>query len=279
MDLRGKHMFVPFLVMLREGVEASLIVGIIASYMSKSNRTGWLPSLWIGVFLAIAVSLFVGACLQWLSAEFPQKQQELFEAIVGVVAVVVLSSMVIWMQKASRSISASLTQSLDSAFVAEKSQSYVLVALVFISVAREGLETIFFLLAIFQQSTGPSAPAGAGLGLAASVGVGILIYKGSLKLNLSRFFRITGVFIIFVAAGILGNAVRAFHEAGIWNHFQSVAFDISYLLPDDSAGGSLLAALFGFQDAPTVGALAVYLAYLAGALFCVFKSLKRVDEG
>ena len=109
-------MLVPFLIMLREGIEAALIVGIVASYLKQTGRGAWMPAVWLGILLAIALSLFVGAGLQMVSAEFPQKAQEFFEAIVGLIAVIVLSSMVFWMRKAARSIKSDLHHSIDSAF-------------------------------------------------------------------------------------------------------------------------------------------------------------------
>lgn len=151
-------MLVPFLIMLREGIEAALIVGIIASYLRQTGRGQWMPAVWIGVFLAAALSLFVGAGLELMSSEFPQKQQELFEALVGLVAVVILSCMVLWMRKVARSIKHDLHVSLDAALGGSKHQAWALIAMVFFAVAREGLETVFFLLAVFQQSEGSAAP-------------------------------------------------------------------------------------------------------------------------
>jgi high-affinity iron transporter len=263
-------MLVPFLIMLREGIEAALIVGIIASYLRQTGRGEWMPAVWIGVFLAAALALFVGGGLELVSAEFPQKQQELFEGLVGLLAVIILSSMVFWMRKVARSIKHELHESLDAALAGSKNQTYALIGMVFFAVAREGLETVFFLLAIFQQSEGASAPIGALLGLIIAVGIGFAIYKGSMRLNLGRFFRWTGLFILVVAAGILANSVQALHEAGLWNHFQTVVFDISAILPMDGPTGSVLAGMFGYQDAPTVSVLTVYVAYLIFALVLFF---------
>ncbi|MCS3468303.1 high-affinity iron transporter [Pseudomonas sp. JUb42] len=263
-------MLVPFLIMLREGIEAALIVGIIASYLRQTGRGEWMPAVWIGVFLAGALALFVGGGLEMVSAEFPQKQQELFEGLVGLLAVIILSSMVFWMRKVARSIKHELHVSLDAALAGSKNQTYALIGMVFFAVAREGLETVFFLLAVFQQSEGVGAPLGALLGLLLAIGVGIAIYKGSMRLNLSRFFRWTGLFILVVAAGILANSVQALHEAGLWNHFQTVVFDISATLPMDGPTGSVLAGMFGYQDAPTISTLTVYLVYLIGALVLFF---------
>ena len=264
-------MLVPFLIMLREGIEAALIVGIIASYLKQTGRGQWMPAVWVGVFLAAALSLLVGGGLELMSAEFPQKQQELFEGIVGLIAVGILSSMVFWMRKVARSIKHSLHTSLDHALTASNHQVMALIAMVFFAVAREGLETVFFLLAVFQQSEGPAAPLGALLGLILAIFVGFAIYSGSLRLNLSLFFRWTGLFILVVAAGILANSVQALHEAGLWNHLQGVVFDISAALPMDGPAGSVLAGMFGYQDAPTVSVLGAYVIYLLLTLAMFFR--------
>ncbi|MGV8920127.1 MAG: iron uptake transporter permease EfeU [Pseudomonas sp.] len=263
-------MLVPFLIMLREGIEAALIVGIIASYLKQTGRGEWMPAVWIGVFLAAALALLVGGGLEMVSAEFPQRQQELFEGIVGLVAVGILSSMVFWMRKVARSIKHELHASLEAALSTSKNQVYALIAMVFFAVAREGLETVFFLLAVFQQSEGPGAPIGALLGLILAIGIGFAIYSGSMRLNLGMFFRWTGLFILVVAAGILSTSVQALHEAGLWNHLQTVVFDISATLPMDGPAGSILAGMFGYQDTPTVSTFSVYLIYLIGALVLFF---------
>ena len=244
-------MLVPFLIMFREGVEAALIVGIIASYLQRTGRGAWMPVVWIGILLALAFSLAVGAALQLASVEFPQKAQELFEAAIGLVAVCVLTSMVFWMRKAARSITAELHNSIDAALGAPSRRGFGLIAMVFLAVAREGVESVFFLLAAFQQESG-MAP------LAALAGV---------LLDLRRFFRWTGAFILFVAAGLLANSVRALHEAGLWNHWQQVVFDISGVLPMDSPLGSLLSGMFGYVDAPTISEIVAYFGFLVPALW------------
>ncbi len=259
-------MLVPFLIMFREGVEAALIVGIIASYLHQTGRSAWMPVVWIGILLALALSLAVGAGLQLVSAEFPQKAQELFEAVIGLVAVCVLTSMVFWMRKAARSIKAELHHSIDAAFETPTHKGFGLILMVFFAVAREGLESVFFLLAAFQQSEGPWAPLGALFGVVLAAIVGYAIYRGGLKLNLRRFFRWTGAFILIVAAGILANSVMALHEAGLWNSFQTVVFDASAILPLDSTLGSILAGIFAYIAAPTVSEITAYLVFLIPAL-------------
>lgn len=261
--------------MLREGIEAALIVGIIAGYLHKSGRANLMPAVWVGVLLAAALSLFAGAALQMFAAEFPQKRQEFFEAIVSLVAVVILTSMVFWMRKAAHSIKGTLQASVDHALAQSSSgRAWALVGMAFLAVAREGLESIFFLLAVFQQSSGWEAPVGALAGIALSVGVGWGLYAGSVRLNLRRFFRLTGLFILLVAAGLMAGVLRKLHEAGVWNHLQHVVFDLSGTLPMDSVAGTILSGLLGYQDAPVVGEVIVYVAFLAICLFFFLRPVR-----
>ena len=268
-------MLVPFLIMLREGIEAALIVGIIASYLKQTSRVAWMPAVWAGILLAVALSLFVGAALQLASSEFPQKAQEMFEGIVGLVAVVVLTTMVFWMRRAARSIKAELHASIDAALDGSSDWStgrgWALVGMVFFAVAREGLESVFFLLAIFQQSSGAAAPIGALLGIVAAVALGYGIYAGGVRLDLRRFFRWTGIFVLVVAAGILASSVRALHEAGVWNHLQATVFDLSGILPVASVPGIIFSGLFGYNDTPSASEVIVYLAFLAITLTAFLK--------
>jgi high-affinity iron transporter len=264
--LEDRVLLVPFLIMLREGIEAALIVGIVASYLRQTGRSAWMPAVWAGVAAALVLSLAVGVALYLASAEFPQRAQELFEAIVGLVAVCILTSMVFWMHKAARSIKASLHASIDAALDDRYGQGLPLVGIVFFAVAREGLESVFFLLATFEQNVGLGAPIGALLGLLGAVAIGYAIYRGGVKLPLRQFFRLTGLFILFVAAGLLAGSLRALHEAGLWNGLQETAFNFSAIVPADGALGSLLAGVFGYQDMPSVGEVALYLLYLVPAL-------------
>jgi high-affinity iron transporter len=267
----------PFLIMLREGIEAALITGIVATYLAQTGRSEWMPAVWMGVLLAAAVSLFAGAGLLFLSAEFPQKAQELFEAVIGFVAVAVLISMVFWMRRAARSIKSELQHSVDVAFSSSHGGTWGLIGIVFFAVAREGLESVFFLLAIFQQSDGVSAPLGALLGIVCAVIVGLVIYVGGVRLDLRRFFRWTGIFIIFVAAGILASSVGALHEAGLWNGLQQPAYDMTGILPISSVLGTIMSGVFSYQENPTVGEVIVYLGFLALVLYLYLRPVRSGD--
>ncbi len=267
-------MLVAYLIMLREGIEAALIVGIIASYLKQTNRSRWMRSVWLGVGLAAAISIVIGVVLTLTSAEFPQKQQELFEGVIAFFATAILTSMVFWMKKAARSIKSELHESIDAALRPGDPQGRALVAMAFFAVGREGLESVFFLLATFQQDVGFGAPAGALLGLLSAVAVGAAITYGGVRLNLRQFFRWTGLLIVFVAAGLLAGGLRAFHEAGVWNGLQETAFDLSNVLPADSVVGTLLSGFFGYQDTPTVGEVAIYCAFLVPALIVFLSPVK-----
>ncbi len=200
----------------------------------------------------------------------------MIEAVVALIAVVILTSMVFWMKKAARSMKAVLQKSIDQAMEKSDRWAWALVAMAFLAVAREGLESLFFLLATVQQDTGYSAIAGALLGLLTAIVLGIGMYYGSVRMNLQHFFRITGVLIVFVAAGLLAGSLKALHEAGIWNHLQGLAFNWSETLPVYSVAGSVLSAVFGYNDHPTHGEVIAYFAYLLPVLFLFFWADRRV---
>lgn len=271
-------MFVPFLIMFREGLEAALIVSLIASYLKRTQRSQWLGIVWVGVILAAALCLGLGIFINETTGEFPQKQQELFEGIVAVVAVGILTYMVFWMRKVSRSVKTHLEGAIDNALNAGKGQGWALVAMVFFAVAREGLESVFFLLAAFQQDVGIQAPIGAVLGLVCAIIVGMMIYWGGVKLHLAKFFKWTSLFILFVAAGLAAGAIRAFHEAGLWNYLQDIAFNFTDVLSTHSLLGTSLEGIFGYQEAPTVSEVLVYFLYLIPALIFFFMPQRAVDE-
>ena len=270
-------MLVAFLIMLREGIEAALIVGIIASYLKQSGRTKVMPAVWLGVALAAALCVAAGLFVYQTTGEIPQKQQELFVGVIGLLAVIVLTSMVFWMKKAARSIKSELHDSIEKALNRGRGQTLALVGMSFFAVAREGLESVFFLITAFEQGRANGALIGALLGLAVSIALGVALYQGGIRLNLAKFFKWTGVFIIVVAAGLLASSLRALHEAGVWNHFQTVAFDWSGVMSVHSVIGVLLSGVLGYNDRPSVGEVLVWLVYLIPALFWYFKDSSQPE--
>ncbi|MGV8985825.1 MAG: iron uptake transporter permease EfeU [Cypionkella sp.] len=270
-------MLVTFLIMLREGIEAALIIGIMAGYSVRRGRASALPSIWAGAMAALLVSALAAGLLLWTRADFPQRAQEIFEALVALVAIAVLLSMVFWMRRAGRTFKAEIEQTLDR----DLSQvtagfSIALFATAFLIVGREGLESVMFLVAILQQATGPAMLMGAVLGLGTAVLVGALIFRLGVRLNLARFFRWTGVVVIFIAAGLAASALRALHEAGFWNDLQATAFDLSGVLPGDSVLGTLLTGIFGYSATPNLGEVLIYLALLVPTLLLFLRPARPI---
>ena len=270
-------MLVAFLIMLREGIEAALIVGIVAGFLKQSGYSHMMPKVWAGVVLAALMCLGLGLWIHNKTGEIPQKQQEFVVGALGLFAVAMLTYMVLWMKKASRSLKQSLQQSVSSALQRGEGHGWALVSMAFLAVAREGLESVFFLIAVFGQSSDHKMPLGAVAGLATAVVIGVLLYQGGIRLNLGKFFRWTGVFLIFVAAGLLSGSFRALHEAGVWNIGQTILFDWSKVLHEDSPLGVLMGGFFGYTDHPTVSDIAWYFAYLLPALFWFLRGSKAVS--
>lgn len=255
-------MLIAFLIMLREGIEAALIVGIVAGFLKQSGHSRLMPKVWLGVALAALMCLGIGYGIHSATGEIPQKEQEFVVGVIGLVAVAMLTYMILWMKKAARSMKQQLQNSVQTALNRGNGQGWALVGMAFLAVAREGLESVFFLLAVFQQSPTWSMPVGAVLGLLTAVVIGALIYQGGMRLNLAKFFRWTGAFLIVVAAGLVAGSLRALHEAGVWNHLQEVVFDSSKYLHEDSPLGVLLGGFFGYTDHPTQGEVLAWLLYL-----------------
>ena len=257
-----------FVIGLREGVEAALIVAIIAGFLRQEGRRDALRPMWLGVGAAVAICAAAGIALELLDQELPQRQQEGLETVVGIAAVGIVTFMIVWMRRHARNLSGQLRRSAGAALAAGSTGA--LVAMAFFAVFREGLETVVFLLAVFQNAEDPaSAGAGAVLGLAAAVTIGLLIYRGGIKLNLARFFRITGFVLVLVAAGLVASAIHTAHEAGWLNAGQAQAFDLSWLVVPGTWTSALLTGMLGWQPQPTEAEVIGYLLYLVPATLYV----------
>jgi high-affinity iron transporter len=249
-----------FVITLREGVEASLIVGIIAAFLVKEGRRDAMRQMWLGVGIAIVLCAAVGVILRVVGQELPQREQEGLETIIGLIAVATISYMIVWMRRHARGIKAELEGEAASALATGSTMA--LVGMAFLAVLREGFETSVFLLAAFNDAA-DSAAAGAGavLGLLAAVAIGLGLYRGGVRINLTRFFRVTGLVLVFVAAGLLATAAHTAHEAGWINGLQGQALDLSWLVQPGTVSGSLLTGMLGLQPQPTAIEAVVYLAY------------------
>ena len=260
-----------FLVALREGIEATLIISILLAYLKQIGAQDRQNLVWWGTGLAVIVSVLVGSVIFMADAEFEGEAEEVFEGLVTLAAVGVLTWMIFWMRRQGARVKSELQQRVDTALL---TGGFALAALAFVAVLREGVETALFIFAAAQgtavDSGGVGAQVlGATLGLAVAATLGVLLYRGGLKLNLGSFFRITGLLLIVVAAGLFAFALHELQEAGWLPLLAGTAFDISGALPDDSGVGGILRAIFGYQANPTWLELVGWIGYLVviGGLF------------
>lgn len=283
-------MLATFLIGLREGLEAALVVGILVAYLSRIGRRDVLPRLWIGIGLAVALALAIGAIFTFGAYALTFEAQELIGGLLSLVAVAMVTWMIFWMQRTARTLKRSLEGSLDRALATGGLWGTVVIG--FVSVAREGVETTLLLWSMVQTfGDAPSALAGALLGLAAAVLLGFLLARGMVRLDLRRFFAWTGGFLVVVAAGVLAYAIHDLQEAGaLPGPFSALApvdpvtgavavgtpgfpfgwaFDVSAQVPPTGALAALLQAVVGFMPQMTwlqVVAWAVYIA-VVGTFF------------
>ncbi|MFD9128062.1 iron uptake transporter permease EfeU [Kitasatospora sp. NPDC059571] len=257
-------MFGNYLIGLREGLEASLVVCILIAYLVKTGRRDRLTPVWIGIAAAVVLSMAFGAVLQYGSAQMDFESQEALGGSLSIIAVGLVTWMVFWMRRTARHLKAELHGKLDAALAMG---TFALVVTAFLAVGREGLETALFIWTAVQATSDGVRPLiGAILGLLTSVVLGWLFYRGALKINLAKFFTWTGAMLVVVAAGVLAYGVHDLQEAGWIPGLHDVLFDISSTIPKDSWYGTLLKGVFNFQPDPTALQVGVWAAYLVPTL-------------
>jgi FTR1 family protein len=269
-----------FVVGLREGVEAALIVSIIATFLRQEGRKDALRWVWVGVIAAAAICLAVGVLLQLVDEELPQKEQEALETVVGAIAVGIVTFMVVWMRKHAAGLGGDLRANTAAAL--RDGSVKALIGMAFFAVFREGLETAVFLLAVFQHTDNPgTAGTGAILGLLAAIVIGFAIYRGGVKLNLTRFFRFTGLVLALVAAGLVASTLHTAHEAGWVNFGQDQALDLTWLVVPGTWTAALLTGMLGLQPQPTTIEVVGYLLYAIPAITYILLPARKkpVKEG
>jgi High-affinity Fe2+/Pb2+ permease len=252
-----------FVIGLREGLEAALIVGIIAAFLKRNGAS--MRPMWTGVSTAIVLAIGVGVGLHAIEASLPQAGQEAMETVIGAVAVFFVTGMIVWVRKHSRGMKRELEREAQAAL--GNGTAWALGGMAFLAVLKEGFETSVFLLATFQASTSAGAATiCAVLGILVSVGIGIGIYRGGVKLNLGKFFTATGVFLVFVAAGLVVSTLRTAHEASWLAIGQQTTVDLSWLAPRGSVQSALLTGVLGIPSDPRVIELLGWLLYLVPVL-------------
>ncbi|MFI5836032.1 iron uptake transporter permease EfeU [Micromonospora sp. NPDC051300] len=270
-------MFATYLIGLREGLEATLVVSILVAFLVKSQRRDRLPQVWAGVGLAVALSVVFGSLIQYTSTSLlrTSESREFFEAVTSVAAVVFVTWMIFWMRRAARSIAGELRGKLTEALAVG---SLAVAGMAFLAVVREGLETALIFYAAAESVAGGTG-AGSLLaligGIVTAVVIGFGLYRSALKINLSRFFTWTGALLILVAAGILKYGVHDFQEAGVLPGLNNQAFDISATLDPNAWYGALLAGMFNITAAPTVLELIAWVAYAVPVLVLFLRKPAR----
>ncbi|MCH1867321.1 iron uptake transporter permease EfeU [Nocardioides sp. CFH 31398] len=273
-------MLANFLIGLREGLEAGLVVSVLVAYLVRSDRSHLLPRVWAGVGLAVAVSLGFGALLTFGPRGLTFEAQEAIGGTLSIVAVGFVTWMVFWMARAARSLSGQLRGQVD---VAAEGGWFALALIAALAVGREGLETALFLWSASQVATsgaGAATPTwepllAALLGILVAVGIAYLLYRGAIRLNLTRFFTVTGAFLIVVAAGVLSYGVHDLQEAGILPGLNAYLFDVSAQVPAGSWYGVLLKGTLNFSPATTYLEAAAWVLYAVPTMTLFLLAARR----
>ena len=263
-----------FLIMLREGVEASLVVGILVGYLVRTGHSERLKAVWVGVGAAAALSLGAGFLLSVVTNNLDTfKLQETFGGVMLLIAVAFVTWMVFWMRTQSRNIKGELHDQMHEAI----SMGALSVGLCgFIAVGREGLESALFLWPTFRAAgsdAGAGPTIGAVLGLAAAILIGYLLYKGGLHLNLGLFFKLTGAALVVIAAGVLAYGIHDLQEAGYLGGMNHLAFDVREQIPPSSWYGTLLKGIFNISPQMSWFEVISYLAYLIPTMVLFLRPL------
>src|SRR5699024_1863356 len=260
-------MLATFIIGLREGLEAALIVGIIAAFLRNNGKS--LVSMWVGVALAIVLSVSVGVGLELAQQALPQAEQEALETVIGFVAVFFVTGMIVWMNNHAREMKRRLET--EAAHALKRSSSLALAGMAFLAVLKEGFETSVFLLATFSVAQSAAlAATGAVLGVISAIGLGWGIYAGGVRFNLSRFFRDTAGFLILVAAGLVIASLRTAHEAGWIVAGQQMTVDLAWLVAPGTIQSALITGVLGIPADPRLIEVIGWLAYLVPVALYVY---------
>ncbi|WP_284945369.1 iron uptake transporter permease EfeU [Acidisoma cladoniae] len=260
-------MLATLVIGLREGLEAALIVGIIAAFLRKNGKS--LTAMWLGVLFALVLSLAVGVGLDLVEQALPQASQEGMESVIGAIAIFFVTGMIVWMNSHASGMKKELEA--EAAQALSQGSAYALAIMAFLAVLKEGFETAVFLLATFSAAqSAVLAASGAIIGVLLAVVIGWGIYIGGVRLNLSRFFRFTGAFLILVAGGLVITALRTAHEAGWLNAGQEPTVNLSWLVAPGTVQSALITGVLGIPADPRLIEVLGWFAYLVPVILFVF---------
>lgn len=253
-----------FIIALREGLEAALIVGILISYTIKVGKQTLLKYIWGGVVVAVLSSIGLGTILNFTSAELSDRGEEFFAGTTSLLAVAVVTWMVFWMKRTARSLRSDLAKKVDRAVLVGP---LALATAAFLAVIREGLETSLFVYSNFKSVSSPvNSAIGLITGFLLAIALGYLLYRSSISLDLSKFFTYTGIALVIVAAGVLSYGVHEFQELGFLPGADAFAWDVTSLIAKESLLGGVLAGTVGFDTTTSWLQLGIYLLYLVAVL-------------
>jgi len=265
-----------FFIAFREGLEAFLIVGIIISYLFKIGEKRYIKHVIFGVIFAIVLSIGLAYIFELLFGGLEGKVEEIFEGSVMLLAVVVLTYMIFWMNNQARRIKSDIKILVEKAI--NKGRIFSLFFLGFIVVFREGAETVLFFRAISYQIGSRELIIGGAIGIISSIVLALIFFVSTIKINLSLFFRITGILIMLIAAGLLSTSMHEFQEAGVLPIIKDNIYDISHILSTDSIAGGILKSLFGYNPSPSLLEIIIYLTYIAAIIILIRRFFLRLDR-
>lgn len=266
-------MLANYLIGLREGIEAALIISILVTYLVKLNERKQLPKIFTGVVLAVLISLGIGIALSELAATAPANTEPAISGITSIIAAGFVTWMIFWMAKQSRSMAGNLRGQIDAA-VSKSEWSLALVG--FLAVIREGVETSVLLWSTTKSAAVNEWPVwGAALGLLSAAVLGYFMYKGALRINLGLFFKITGAFLILVAAGIFAYGIGELQEIGWLPVLLSQSYNVSTWIPTDSFIETVLHSTVAFNNAPTWFQTLGWLIYAAPTAWLFTRSQRK----
>jgi len=257
-----------YLLSLREGLEAALIIGIVLGAVSKIRRKDLAPAVWLGTLSAVIVSILTALLLTAFGMSLEDKAEMIFEGITMLLAAGILTWMIFWMGKQARFLKSELEDGVNKAAASTGKRAVFWLA--FMSVVREGVELAIFITAAFFAGNPGQAMnntiqtlAGTILGLGTAALLGYTIFATALRLDLRRFFQVTGLLLILFAAGLVAHGVHEFNEVGWIPVVVEHVWDVNAILDENSLGGQLLKTLFGYNGNPSLTEMFTYFVYIA----------------
>ncbi|MHB1337124.1 MAG: FTR1 family iron permease [Candidatus Humimicrobiaceae bacterium] len=265
-----------FFIAFREGLEAFLIIGIIISYLFKIGEKRYIKQVFFGAVTAIAASIGAAFLFELLLGGFEGKKEQIFEGSVMLLSVIVLTYMIFWMNNQAKNFKSDIEISVGKAI--DKGRIFSLFFLGFIVVFREGAETVLFFRAISYQAASKELIIGGAIGIISSIILALIFFISTIKVNISLFFKITGILIMFIAAGLFSGSVHEFEEAGFLPVIKDNVYNISKFISKDSVAGGVLKSLFGYNPSPSLLEIIIYIAYIALIVILIRRFFYKVSK-